>query len=110
MSEVNIDAALIAQGSDLSGTEERLVEMLERMHLPHPARGSDEGGGEPGAREGLFDAWLIERTGVSEPMPVARIRFPGRSRLTAAADLARLDTMVTVVDAAAFLREWTLER
>src|SRR6202021_1099680 len=70
MSEVNIDASLVAQGAKLSRTDERLVEMSngcicctlrEDLML------------EVGrlAREGRFDALLIESTGISEPMPVA---------------------------------------
>ena len=102
MSEVNIDAALIAQGSDLSRTEERLVEMSNgcicctlREDLMKEVASL--------AREGRFDALVIESTGVSEPMPVAAT-FDFRDEAGySLADLARLDTMVTVVDAAAFL-------
>ena len=105
MSEVNIDAALVADGANLSRTDERLVEMSngcicctlrEDLML------------EVGrlAREGRFDALLIESTGISEPMPVAAtfdFRAEDGSSLS---DLARLDTMVTVVDAPAFLRDY----
>jgi G3E family GTPase len=57
------------------------------------------------AREGRFDALLIESTGISEPMPVAETFTFEDEQGQALGDVARLDTMVTVVDAAAFLRE-----
>lgn len=105
MSEVNIDAALIEQGGGLSRTEEKLVEMSNgcicctlRDDLMQEVRRL--------AEEGRFDALLIESTGISEPMPVAATfdfrDEDGRSL----DDVARLDTMVTVVDARAFLRDY----
>ena len=98
MSEVNIDAALVRDGADLSRTEERLVEMSngcicctlrEDLLL------------EVGklAREGRFDYLLIESTGISEPMPVAATFDFRDEDGFSLADLARIDTMVTVVDA-----------
>ena len=105
MSEVNIDAAQVAQEANLSRTEERLVEMsngcicctlredlmLEVTRL---------------AKEGRFDALLIESTGISEPMPVAATFDFRAEDGTSLSDVARLDTMVTVVDAPAFLRDY----
>ena len=96
MSEVNIDGALVKD--ELSRTEERLVEMqngcicctLREDLLLEVARLADEG---------RFDYLLIESTGISEPLPVAEtftfVGDDGRSL----SDVARLDTMVTVVDA-----------
>jgi G3E family GTPase len=99
MSEVNIDAALVAGGeASLDRTEERLVEMtngcicctLREDLLDEVARL---------AGEGRFDHLLIESTGISEPLPVAAtfsfVDVDGWSL----GDLARIDTMVTVVDA-----------
>ncbi|MCX4529156.1 MULTISPECIES: GTP-binding protein [unclassified Streptomyces] len=107
MSEVNIDAALVRGGqAALSRTEERLIEMtngcicctLRDDLLEEVARL---------AREGRFDHLLIESSGISEPMPVAAtFSFPRDDGATLD-DLARLDTMVTVVDAANFLPELT---
>ncbi|MDN3564813.1 zinc metallochaperone GTPase ZigA [Paeniroseomonas aquatica] len=105
MSEVNIDAALVAQGAALSRTEEKLVELSNgcicctlRDDLVQEVTRL--------AGEGRFDALLIESTGISEPMPIAAT-FDFRSeegfRL---GDVARIDTMVTVVDAAGFLRDY----
>ncbi|MFN7751610.1 MAG: zinc metallochaperone GTPase ZigA [Pseudomonadota bacterium] len=106
MSEVNIDAALVrGGGGELSRTDERLIEMsngcicctLREDLLVEVARL---------AREGRFDALLIESTGISEPLPVAET-FTFRDDTGAClADLARLDTMVTVVDAFNFLRDY----
>ncbi|MCQ4160706.1 GTP-binding protein [Roseomonas sp. GC11] len=105
MSEVNIDAALVAQGGQLSRTEEKLVEMtngcicctLREDLMREVARL---------AGEGRFDALLIESTGIAEPMPVAAT-FDFRDEAGhSLSDLARLDTMVTVVDAAAFPRDY----
>lgn len=57
------------------------------------------------AREGRFDHLLIESSGISEPMPVAATSSFPRDDGATLGDLARLDTMVTVVDAANFLAE-----
>jgi G3E family GTPase len=105
MSEVNIDAALVGHAGALSRTEEKLVEMSNgcicctlREDLMQEVTKL--------AREGRFDALLIESTGIGEPMPVAAT-FDFRAEDGASlADLARLDTMVTVVDATAFLRDY----
>ncbi len=106
MSEVNIDAQLVSQGgSMLSRTEEKLVEMtngcicctLRDDLLQEVSRL---------AREGRFDYLLIESTGISEPMPVAAtftfVDETGKSL----SEVAKLDTMVTVVDAAKFLEDF----
>ena len=58
------------------------------------------------AEAGRFDCLLIESTGISEPLPVAEtftfVDEEGRSL----SDIAKLDTMVTVVDAVNFLRDY----
>lgn len=105
MSEVNIDAQLVADGgAHLDRVEERLVEMsngcicctLREDLLEEVAKL---------AGEGRFDYLLIESTGISEPMPVAET-FEFTDEFGAAlSDVARLDTMVTTVDAAAFLHD-----
>lgn len=106
MSEVNIDGALVREGdAGLSRTEERLVEMSNgcicctlREDLLAEVRRL--------AAEGRFDYLLIESTGISEPMPVAAtfdfISEAGESLR----DVSRLDTMVTVVDAFNFHRDY----
>jgi G3E family GTPase len=106
MSEVNIDAALVRGGeAALSHTEEKLIEMhngcicctLREDLLQEVTRL---------AKEGRFDALLIESTGISEPMPIAETFTFTDDAGRSLSDVARLDTMVTVVDGAAFLRDW----
>ncbi|RSS61745.1 GTP-binding protein [Streptomyces sp. WAC07061] len=105
MSEVNIDAALVRGGeAALSRTEERLVEMTNGC-ICCTLRDDLLEEVDRLAREGRFDYLLIESSGISEPVPVAAtFSFPRDDGATLG-DLARLDTMVTVVDAANFLRE-----
>ncbi|MFG3352563.1 GTP-binding protein [Streptomyces sp. NPDC048001] len=105
MSEVNIDAALVPGGeAALSRTEERLVEMTNGC-ICCTLRDDLLEEVDRLAREGRFDYLLIESSGISEPMPVAAtFAFPRDDGATLG-DLARLDTMVTVVDAAGFLPE-----
>ncbi|TDT17944.1 G3E family GTPase [Ilumatobacter fluminis] len=106
MSEINIDAALIADGgAHLDRTEERLVEMtngcicctLRDDLLIEVARL---------AREDRFDYLLIESTGISEPMPVAATFLFEDIEGTTLSDLATLDTMVTVVDSSRFVQHF----
>lgn len=106
MSEVNIDADLVSKGgANLSRTDESLVEMSNgcicctlRDDLLKEVRRL--------AEEGRFDYLLVESTGIAEPLPVAAtFEFrddSGRSL----SDIARLDTMVTVVDAAHLLKDY----
>ncbi|MFH8369125.1 GTP-binding protein [Streptomyces sp. NPDC018031] len=105
MSEVNIDAALVREGgAALSRTEERLVEMTNGC-ICCTLRDDLLEEVDRLAREGRFDYLLIESSGISEPMPVAAtFAFPRDDGATLG-DVARLDTMVTVVDAADFGRE-----
>ncbi|WP_017236410.1 GTP-binding protein [Streptomyces sp. SS] len=105
MSEVNIDAALVRGGrAALSRTEERLVEMTNGC-ICCTLRDDLLEEVERLAREGRFDYLLVESSGISEPLPVAAtFSFPRDDGATLG-DLARLDTMVTVVDAAGFLPE-----
>ncbi len=105
MSEINIDAALVRGGeAALSRTEERLVEMTNGC-ICCTLRDDLLEEVDRLAREDRFDHLLIESSGISEPMPVAAtFAFPRDDGATLG-DLARLDTMVTVVDAANFLPE-----
>jgi G3E family GTPase len=107
MSEVNIDAALIRDGgAQLSRTEESLVEMtngcicctLRDDLLREVARL---------AQENRFDYLLIESSGISEPLPVAMtFSFPTPDGTQSLMDISQLDTMVTVVDANAWLDDY----
>ena len=106
MSEVNIDADLIRDGADLSRTEEKLVEMTNgcicctlRGDLLDEVRKLSE--------EGRFDYLLIESTGIAEPLPVAATFDFRDENGDSLSDVARLDTMVTVVDAVNLLRDFS---
>lgn len=106
MSEVNIDARLVREGgAQLSRAEEKLVEMSNgcicctlREDLLLEIRRL--------AAEGRFDYLLIESSGISEPLPVAETFTFRDEDGRSLDDLARLDTMVTVVDACHFLRDY----
>ena len=106
MSEVNIDAQLVRNGgAKLSRVDERLIEMsngcicctLREDLLEEVARL---------ARERRFDYLLIESTGISEPLPVAATFALSDEFGVHLGELARLDTMVTVVDGPRFLRDF----
>jgi G3E family GTPase len=106
MSEVNIDADLVRADTELSRTDETLVEMSNgcicctlRDDLLDEVRRL--------AAEGRFDYLLIESTGISEPLPVAAT-FDFRDETgNSLSDVARLDTMVTVVDAVNLMNDYS---
>ena len=106
MSEINIDGALIRDGgAELSRTEEQLVEFSNgcicctlRDDLLREVKRL--------AEEGRFDYLLIESTGISEPMPVAATFSVRDEDGFSLSDIARLDTMVTVVDSETFVRDF----
>ncbi|MET7924132.1 GTP-binding protein [Streptomyces sp. NPDC005349] len=105
MSEVNIDAALVRGGeAALARTEERLVEMTNGC-ICCTLRDDLLEEVDRLAREGRFDYLLIESSGISEPMPVAATFAFARDDGATLGDIARLDTMITVVDAANLLPE-----
>ncbi len=106
MSEVNVDAQLVQQQNTLSRTEEKLVEMSNgcicctlREDLMLEV--------EKLAREDRFDYLLIESTGISEPLPVAQtFSFVDEDKGVDLSRFSRLDTLVTVVDAFNFPRDF----
>jgi len=110
MSEVNVDASLLRDGSSnagaaLSRTEETMVEMSNgcicctlREDLLLEVRKL--------AAEGRFDYLLIESTGVGEPMPVAATFDFEDEHGHSLNQVARIDTMVTVVDAYNLLADY----
>ncbi|MBB6171514.1 G3E family GTPase [Nocardiopsis mwathae] len=104
MSEVNIDAGLVRGGGALSRTRERLVEMTNGC-ICCTLRDDLLVEVDRLAREGRFDHLLIESSGISEPMPVAATFAFADENGDSLLDRARIDTMVSVVDAADFLRE-----
>ena len=106
MSEVNIDADLVRADTELSRTDETLVEMSNgcicctlRDDLLAEVRRL--------AAERRFDYLLIESTGISEPLPVAATFDFRDTDGKSLSDVARLDTMVTVVDAVNLLKDYS---
>ena len=106
MSEVNIDADLVRADTELSRTDETLVEMSNgcicctlRDDLLDEVRRLSE--------ENRFDYLLIESTGISEPLPVAATFDFRDEDGQSLADVSRLDTMVTVVDAVNLLNDYS---
>ncbi|MDH1263774.1 zinc metallochaperone GTPase ZigA [Pseudomonas sp. GD03944] len=105
MSEINIDGSEVQRDVSLNRAEEKLVEMsngcicctLREDLLEEVSRL---------AREGRFDYLLIESTGIAEPLPVAETFTFRDEQGQSLADLARLDTLVTVVDGVNFLRDF----
>src|SRR5258706_8176550 len=105
LASVNIDATLVRDAAELSHVEEQLVEMSNgcicctlRDDLLTEIRRL--------AGEQRFDAILIESTGIAEPMPIAETFTFVDDDGVSLSDVARLDTMVTVVDAFNFLRDY----
>ncbi|MCR4531973.1 zinc metallochaperone GTPase ZigA [Acinetobacter venetianus] len=107
MSDVNIDAALVRDGgAELSRTDEKLVEMSNgcicctlREDLLIEVRRL--------AQDQRFDQLVIESTGISEPLPVAETFTFEDENGVSLNEFARLDTMVTVVDAFNFLKDYS---
>ena len=105
MSEINIDVSIVKNDISLSHSEEKLVEMsngcicctlredllLEVNKL---------------AKDGRFDYLVIESTGISEPLPVAETFTFADEDGISLSDVATLDTMVTIVDAVNFLKDY----
>ncbi|HMO28753.1 zinc metallochaperone GTPase ZigA [Enterovirga sp.] len=106
MSEVNIDADLVREGgADLSRTDEKLVEMTNGCICCTLRDDLLEEVGRLAA-EGRYDYLLIEGTGIAEPLPVASTFSFRDENGRSLSDVARLDTMVTVVDAMNLLRDY----
>jgi len=105
MSEINIDSNMVRNDVSLNRSEEKLIEMSngcicctlrEDLLL------------EVGklAKEGRFDYLVIESTGISEPLPVAETFTFADEDDISLGDVATLDTMVTVVDAVNFVKDY----
>jgi G3E family GTPase len=105
MSEINIDGEEVQRDVSFNRAEEKLVEMsngcicctLREDLLVEVAKL---------ARDGRYDYLLIESTGISEPLPVAETFTFRDENGQSLADIARLDTMVTVVDGMNFLLDY----
>lgn len=105
MSDINIDAAVVKNEVSLSHSDEKLVEMSNgcicctlREDLLIEV--------DKLAKDGRFDYLVIESTGISEPLPVAETFTFADEDGVSLSNIARLDTMVTVVDAVNFLKDY----
>ena len=109
MSEINIDSAIVQNDVSLNRSEEKLVEMSNgcicctlREDLLIEVNKL--------ANEGRFDYLVIESTGISEPLPVAETFTFSDEEGVSLSDVAKLDTMVTIVDAVNFLKDYESEQ
>ena len=105
VSEINIDSAVVQNEVSLNRSEEKLVEMSNgcicctlREDLLEEVNNL--------AKAGRFDYLVIESTGISEPLPVAETFTFADEDGVSLSDVADLDTMVTVVDAVNFLKDY----
>ena len=106
MSEINIDAAMVKNSeASLSRTEEKLVEMSNgcicctlREDLLEEVKNL--------ANQNKFEYLVIESTGISEPLPVAETFTFEDDDGISLSEVAKLDTMVTVIDALNFLKDY----
>ena len=105
MSEINIDSAIVQNEVSLNRSEEKLVEMSNgcicctlREDLLEEVTKL--------AQEKRFDYLVIESTGISEPLPVAETFTFADEDGISLSDVAKLDTMVTVVDAVNFVKDY----
>ena len=105
MSEINIDAATVKSEVSFNRSEEKLIEMSNgcicctlREDLLEEVNKL--------AKEGRFDHLVIASTGISEPLPVAETFTFADEQGVSLSDVAKLDTMVTVVDAVNFLKDY----
>lgn len=105
MSEINIDGAAVQRDVSLNRAEEKLVEMSNGCICCTLREDLLIEVGKL-AKEGRFDYLLIESTGISEPLPVAETFTFRDENGQSLADIARLDTMVTVVDGMNFLLDY----
>lgn len=107
MSEVNIDAQFIENENTLSRTEEKLVEMSNGC-ICCTLREDLMVEVEKLASQNKFDYLLIESTGISEPIPVAQtFSFESEDGKIDLSRFSYIDTMVTVVDAFNFLKDFS---
>lgn len=105
MSEINIDATQIQNEVTLSHQEEKLVEMSNGC-ICCTLREDLLVEIDKLAKDGRFDYLVIESTGISEPLPVAETFTFADAEGVSLSDIAKLDTMVTLVDAVNFLKDY----
>ena len=105
MSEINIDAATVKNEISFNRAEEKLVEMSNGCICCTLREDLLEEIGRL-AHEGKYDYLVIESTGISEPLPVAETFTFADEDGKSLSEISRLDSMVTVVDALNFLKDY----
>jgi len=106
MSDINIDAAHIKnKHSELHRTEEKVIEMTNGC-ICCTLRDDLLVEISKLAKSEKFDYILIESSGISEPLPVAMTFDFADENGNSLSDVARLDTMVTVIDSKHFLEDY----
>lgn len=105
MSEINIDASTVQNEVSLSHQEEKLIEMSNGC-ICCTLREDLLVAVNKLAKEGRFDYLVIESTGISEPLPVAETFTFADEDGVSLSDVAKLDTLVTVVDAFNFMKDY----
>lgn len=104
MAEINIDAMLVSDAS-LQQKPEKVVE-LSNGCICCTLREDLLTGIMDLSRQERFDYVVVESSGISEPLPVAEtFTFDHKQSGLALKDVARLDTLVTVVDGMNVLEE-----
>ena len=105
MAEVNVDANLIVDQGALVRSEEKMVALSNGCICCTLREDLFLALAKLAALPGDLDHVLIESSGISEPMPVAEtFTFQDESGASLG-DVARLDTLVTVVDGHSFMEE-----
>ena len=105
MAEINIDANLIKGTAQLTQGSERMVELQNGCICCTLREDLLEGLANLAASQ-LYDYCIIESSGISEPLPVAEtFTFEDEVNGAKLEDIAKLDTMVTMVDGHAFTHE-----
>ena len=105
MADVNVDANLIADQGTLVKAEEKMVALSNGCICCTLREDLFVELAKLAARPEGLDHIIIESSGISEPMPVAETFTFKDAMGTSLSDVARLDTLVTVVDGASFLDE-----
>ncbi|CAE7766091.1 unnamed protein product [Symbiodinium sp. CCMP2456] len=109
LAEVDVDGSLLKSGSELLKGQDKMVEM-QKEGISCILREDLIENVTKLAAEKRFDYLLIESTGISEPMPVATTFVHEHDGKTLLGTVARLDTLVTVVDASSFLKDYDADQ
>lgn len=108
MAELNIDAKLLKNGVELSQTEEKMVELQNGCICCTLRDDLIEEITNIANSEHTYDVIIIEASGIAEPIPIAQtLTYPDDISGVNLSEIVKLDTMVTVVDAKNFLKNFS---